>query len=274
MNLSSVQSLKAELLSASQAGTESLVQASLAGELQHFGATQVRAFMSTAAGTRRLQRPLEGIALGVARAEQSQQYRLAIRLQRTGPVVSAMTEHITQRASGEVDIRKIGRIKAFVGEAGFAFYRQRRRPLRIGSSIGDTPPSGFVTAGTLGCFVVRRSKPFYISLLTNNHVIANENKNKKDAPVFQPGTLDKGNPGTDQVALLWKFIKLNKPAVNRVDAAIADILDEIEIDTKTVGTLGNLKGQVSIADLPPKPTVYKVGRTTGQTKGRYWVSLN
>jgi hypothetical protein len=67
---------------------------------------------------------------------------------------------------------------------------------------------------------------------------------------------------------LWKFVKLKKSGRNTVDAAIADLLEEIKIDTKKVGTLGNLTGQVRVTDLPEKATVYKVGRTTGQTKGR------
>ncbi len=257
MKLSSVQSLKSELLSAPQLATDSLRKFVLAED-------SFRAFVSK---TEAVERAMDDIALGVTRVKK-QQYRLAIRLQRTGPHVSAMTQQIVEKAAGEVDVREVGTILKFQGPTTASFYRQRRRPLRIGSSIGDVPPRGFTTAGTLGCFVVRREPPLYISLLTNNHVIANENKNKTDSPVAQPGTLDGGKFNADKVAGLWRFIPLKRLGSNKIDAAIADVVDEIDIEIKRVGTVGNLQGLARIVNLPENPTVYKVGRTTGQTKGR------
>ncbi|HUG90186.1 MAG TPA: hypothetical protein VML55_05105 [Planctomycetaceae bacterium] len=253
MKLSSVRSLKAELFSVPTAVTADLAES-----------TPFAVFSSRRATARRT---MDGIALGVARVKK-QQYRLAVRLQRTGPLISAMTDEISRLAKGEVDVQQIGTLVKFQGPTSAAFYRRRRRPLRIGSSIGDVPLPGFIAAGTLGCFVVRRTAPLFIGMLTNNHVIANENANAIGSPVAQPGTLDGGEFPDDQVGELGKVIKLRKSATNFVDAAVGDVFDDVEFDTRTIGNLGSLEGQVSVLDLPDKATVHKVGRTTGQTKGR------
>lgn len=210
---------------------------------------------------------MDGIALGVSIAKK-REYRLAVRLQRTGPLVSAMTEEISKKCNGEVDIKEIGTIVKFQRPTTPAFCRKRRRPLRIGSSIGDVPPPDFIAAGTLGCFVVRRSAPFYLGLLTNNHVIANENANSLGSPVAQPGTLDGGRFPADEVAALGKFVNLKTSGRNFADAAVGDIFEDIAFDPRTLGNLGKLQGAGDVLDLPANATVHKVGRTTGQTKGR------
>ena len=253
MKLSSVRSLKTELLSVPRAVAASLAEAT--------------PFAAFSARREAAQRTMDGIALGVAMADKKQ-YRLAVRLQRTGPLITAMTEEIRKQAKGEVDVKEIGTIVKFQGPTTAAFYQQRRRPLRIGSSIGDVPPPGFIVAGTLGCFVVRRSAPFFIGMLTNNHVIANENANPIDSPVAQPGTLDGGSFPGDEVGALGKVVKLKATRSNLVDAAVADVFEDIAFDTKTIGNLGSLQGQENIFNLPANATVHKVGRTTGQTKGR------
>lgn len=251
MKLASVQALKQELLSIPATLVESAVAS--------------RSVSAFAASTEIGDRSMRGIALGVT--GQKQKYRLAVRLQRSGPLVSAMTEQIRKRASGEVDVRYVGGIVKFVNETKPAFYRRRRRPLRIGSSISDVQDE-FISAGTLGCFVVRRTAPYYIGALTNNHVIANENGNPIGSTVVQPGTLDDETPAGSQVGELGKVIKLRKQGANFIDAAIADIHDEIEIETRRIGNLGNVRGLGNTAGLGEHATVYKVGRTTGQTKGR------
>ena len=253
MQLSSVRSLKAELLDVSSAAAASLAES-----------TSFSAFSTRRATA---QRTMNGIALGVSVAGK-RKYRLAVRLQRTGPLVSAMTKQITKRAKGEVDVQEIGTIVKFQGPTSPAFYQKTRRPLRIGSSIGDVPPPGFIAAGTLGCFVVRRSSPFFIGMLTNNHVIANENANAIGSPIAQPGTLDGGSFPDDEVGELGKVIKLKAKGSNFVDAAVGDVFDAIDIDTRTIGNLGSLLGQGDVVNLPANATVHKVGRTTGQTKGR------
>lgn len=252
MQLSSVRSLKEELLSNVEAiapGLESSMP---------FAAFTARRDAVT--------RTLEGIALGIVKVKKGQ-YRLAVRLQQTGPLASAVAEEIRGKAKGEVDVKFIGSVVKFAGQTSAAFYRQRRRPLRIGSSIGDVPPQGYKSAGTLGCFVVRRTAPYYYGLLSNNHVIAGENANPVGSPIAQPGTLDGGKFPADEIATLGKKIAL-KRGINYIDAAVADLWDGVEIDPRRIGNLGDLSGKQSVHNLPEQATVYKVGRTTGQTKGR------
>lgn len=105
-------------------------------------------------------------------------------------------------------------------------------------------------------------------MLTNNHVIANENANAIGSPIAQPGTLDGGSFPDDEVGVLGKVIKLKTTGTNFVDAAVGDVWDTIEFDTQTIGNLGSLSGLVDVVNLPANATVHKVGRTTGQTKGR------
>ncbi|CAN5764976.1 hypothetical protein BH24ACI5_BH24ACI5_20390 [soil metagenome] len=48
------------------------------------------------------------MALGVA--PRGREYRIAIRLQRAALRDSALVEHVTKKANGEVDVRLVGRI--------------------------------------------------------------------------------------------------------------------------------------------------------------------
>jgi S1-C subfamily serine protease len=253
MRLASVLELKEKLLSSPRVLMERVATA-----------MSFRAFVGAreAAAT-----TMAGIALGVAPAKKG--YSLAVRLQESGPLVSAMTENIRHEARDEVDVQYVGNIVKFAKHpaAPRPWYQQRRRPLRIGSSVSDVHTE-FDSAGTLGCFVMHRKSPQQIGLLTNNHVIANENRNPLETPVVQPGTLDGGNYPADQVAELVKFVRLRRRATNYVDAAIADLDEGIRYNTRQIGNLGDLNGQGNVVDLPANAIVHKVGRTTGQTQGR------
>ena len=252
MQLESVRALKEELLSVPR----SLVaRVATTRSFRAFSATQVTT-----------DRVMTRVALGVTPISKNE-YRLAIRQQQSGPLMNALTEQITAEAKGEVDVRYIGRLTKFAGVTQPDFYQAKLRPLRIGSSISDVQTS-FISAGTLGCFVVRRQSPYYIGMLTNNHVIANENQNGVGSAIVQQGTLDGGKEAQHLVGALGKMIRLRSTHDNEFDAAVADIYDDVEFDTKTIGNLGKLKGLGDVVALPSQATVYKVGRTTGQTKGR------
>jgi hypothetical protein len=88
MKLDSVRSLKGELLSIPRTLVTSLAA--------------TRAFSAFADNREAADRTMLGIALGVA--VKGKEYQLAVRLQQTGPLVTAMTERIRKRAKGEVDI--------------------------------------------------------------------------------------------------------------------------------------------------------------------------
>lgn len=67
--------------------------------------------------------------------------------------------------------------------------------------------------------------------------------------------------------LLSSFILLSGSQKNRVDAALALLDPGIQADEGTLTGLGSLQG-IRTAPLEGDETVFKVGRTTGLTRGR------
>jgi len=165
-------------------------------------------------------------------------------------------QEIHRLARGEVEVRFIGPVR----KQAAGYYRGRRRPLVIGCSIGHFE----ITAGSLGCLVRNaRGAP---RILSNNHVLADENRAKKGDDILQPGRFDGGRKGRDTVGSLDTFVRVRFKGRNQVDAAIAGIAKGIEFDATTLG------GDARLTGVAPDPTavveVAKVGRTTALTKGR------
>jgi hypothetical protein len=146
-------------------------------------------------------------------------------------------------------------------DTALPWHRTRQRPLLIGSSIGHVA----ITAGTLGAFALHRKtqKPV---ILSNNHVLANEDAAKIGDAILQPGAFDGGRRRLDRVGALIDFVPLKSRGDNLVDAAIAAIDPEIRFDARTLTELGELQGQREEV-LAPGNAVAKVGRTTGVTRG-------
>ncbi len=146
--------------------------------------------------------------------------------------------------------------------ATLPWYQKMTRPLRIGASIGHFK----ITAGTLGAFVRDRGDGS-ILILSNNHVLANENRAKKGDHILQPGAFDGGQDPAQKVGELLRFVRLKKTGANRVDCAVASIDSGIAFDQRTLTGLGKIAGlgDPVLADDAP---VGKVGRTTGTTRGR------
>ena len=157
------------------------------------------------------------------------------------------------------DVIETGRFFAQVPIA-----QQRRRPARGGCSVGFQA-AGFVMAGTFGCLVTDGTRRY---ILSNNHVLADENTLPLNSPIFQPGLLDGGVAAADRVARLRRFVRIRKlPADNRVDAAIA------APDTPGVASPLILPNVGALGTTAPVPAtvgmrVHKHGRTTGYTRGR------
>lgn len=198
------------------------------------------------------------LALGISRRTRgSGGFRLAVRIQQRPLEGSALVDMLRKRARGEADIRYIGRVRP---GAATAQANHRARPLVIGASLGHPA----VTAGTLGCFV--RDRRGRVCVLSNNHVLANENGAKIGDPIVQPGAIDGGRVGRDTVARLERFVRLLPGRVNRMDAAIASVQPKLAFEPGVLRGLGNLRGVGSMLDIGDE--VAKVGRTTGLTRGR------
>lgn len=142
--------------------------------------------------------------------------------------------------------------------------QQRHRPVPGGVS-GSLGPEAVKTryAGTLGVIVTDQATPPARYVLSNNHVLADENRASDGAIVVQPATLDGGAPG-DRIATLARFVPLvfnNAP--NSMDAAIAEF-DSAATGAPTILGVGEPTG----ADDPTlNLLVRKSGRTTGVTEG-------
>ncbi|WP_460918560.1 chymotrypsin family serine protease [Pseudoxanthomonas sangjuensis] len=89
-----------------------------------------------------------------------------------------------------------------VVQSGPIFAQQSRtgrvRPAPGGVSIGHIG----ITAGTLGCLVLKSGNPH---ILSNNHVLANSNDASVGDAILQPGPADGGRDPADQIARLVEW---------------------------------------------------------------------
>jgi len=209
--------------------------------------------------------PARTLALGIAPGRDND-FKLAVRVQRRGLEDAAQLETIQRRARGEVEVRYIGRVAALSGRRAATpdvpWPQGRTRPLVIGASIGHYR----ITAGTLGAFVVLR-KGGEVRVLSNNHVLADEDRGKKGDAILQPGAYDGGRNPQDRVARLDVAVKLKPRATNRVDAALAAVDAAVAYDPRTLRGVGTLAG-LAKAPVEQVAAVAKLGRTTGHTRGR------
>ena len=196
------------------------------------------------------------LALGIA--SKGKGFRLALRLQHRAMENSPEVESIRKQARGEVDVRYVGRILKLAKP----WHQKRNRTLLIGGSVGHFN----ITAGTLGCFVRARSGGG-LHILSNNHVLADENQALIGDAILQPGAFDGGQNPKDVIGKLAKFEELRWDGVNFVDCAIASINDGIKANVRKLEGLGSLAG-VGPAFLDAGAKTAKVGRTTGLTRGR------
>jgi len=163
----------------------------------------------------------------------------------------------------EADVIEAGRFRAF---AATPKEQTRIRPARPGCSVGFAftgAEAGSVMAGTFGAVVEADGKRF---ILSNNHVLANQNSLPIGSTIFQPGLLDKNAPGTDVVAKLSKFIPLSANNPNQVDCAIAEVTDAMLVSPSVMPKVGKLKSAQTLAAAVGMK-VEKTGRTTSFTAG-------
>lgn len=200
-------------------------------------------------------------------------------------------DRIPQFANGlrQTDVLEVGDIKALS-------YTNKERPAPGGVSIGHYR----ITAGTLGT-VVRDAKTGQVLILSNNHVLANSNDAILGDPILQPGPVDGGKLGRDEIGTLLRFAPIdfnldggscplaefyadvgnafatmlgskhrvktfafNPQAVNLVDAAVATPYSSADLDPHILN-IGVVSGTAP-AFLGQE--VRKTGRTTEYTEGK------
>lgn len=220
----------------------------------------LKAFALGAKPVRDVSGAIPSFALGVAH-KSGKQYRLAVRCQREELMDSKAMQQIRKRAKDEVDVRFIGRLRKRASQ----WNQKKVRPLQIGLSCGHFE----ITAGTLGCFVRLRNDASKLFILSNNHVLADENKAKSGDPILQPGIFDGGHNPQELVANFTKTVKLKTTGANPIDAAIAEVTsgNASVVNVRTIKGLGRLSG-LGPAFVDEGTAVAKVGRTTNLTRGR------
>ena len=165
--------------------------------------------------------------------------------------------------------KRIGNVGTDVIETGrFVVLQPRRqkrmRPVRPGCSIGCQPKDGHLMAATLGAIVAKNSKHY---VLSNNHVLANENRLPLGSPIFQPGLRDKDAPGKDRIARLSHYVRLKVHGSNQVDCAIAQLAKKTTWNAAVLPRVNRMKTGIPIA-AAVKMAVEKTGRETGYTTGK------
>jgi hypothetical protein len=139
--------------------------------------------------------------------------------------------------------------------------RQRLRPAKPGCSVGFRSPGDRQMAGTLGALVESKKEGY---ILSNNHVLAGGNSLPTGTNIYQPGLADAVDP--EPIAELSNYSPLSNSVPNRVDCAIAKVIDPTLVDPIFLPSVGRL---ASAAPVEPDlgMIVEKVGRTTGYTIG-------
>jgi len=188
------------------------------------------------------------------------------------------------------DVLEVGDLRALQDRT------ERWRPAPPGVSLGHYS----ISAGTFGC-IVRDRQTGERLILSNNHVLANENDAHEGDPILQPGTVDGGQTGEDAIATLLRFVpihfegdtppstsclpvewlgqvakglewegmakKLEGKAVainNLVDAAVAKLLNE-DMVLDEILEIGAVRGTSAIT---LGMLVRKSGRSTGLSSGK------
>lgn len=241
MRLSSVRELKASLVRTPDSGFAMAVR-----EIAPFGVAARR--------VSDVQKVQPSIALGVAPGKAAKDFRLAIRVQHRQLLKSDYVNKLMDSARGEADVRFIGTL-AKRGDGN----RSRQRPLRPGTSVGHFR----ITAGTIGCLVERGRQTL---ILSNNHVLADENAGQVGDAILQPGAYDGGRQPRDVIGELVATVDLLVGKSNRMDCAVASIAGTVEFDPVPIGMRSHL--HADLADPEEGGRVEKVGRTTGRTRGR------
>ncbi len=191
------------------------------------------------------------------------------------PEVQLNPEHVIPKeiCGYSTDVVEIGTVRALNGKEDKT---KKFRPLQAGISVGHKD----VTAGTLGWYVERGVNVY---LLSNNHVLANENSGRKGDVILQPGSYDGGKLPDDVCAKLADFIPISfveyncpyrdalmkivrlfmRAKLNKADVAIAEPTVGYELKFIDLPPVKGVNHDIKVGD-----EVAKTGRTTCTTVGR------
>jgi hypothetical protein len=190
-------------------------------------------------------------------------------------------EDISKLNKSDLIPNKIESVKTdVVGKTGklvkLGTYVTKERPVVPGISCGHL----WTTAGTIGGAFLNRHDQFVI--LSNNHVLAVENRGKRGHLTIQPGQYDRGS-WRDRIGLLHYYRGLGKSNKMVFDAhnwrknpynvedsatCLIDDPDTFINEIKDIGAMSGWNDNPTV-DM----AVQKTGRTTGHTTGNI-IGLN
>jgi hypothetical protein len=195
-----------------------------------------------------------------------------------GVVLATVTVKAVSQANAAASASAIVTIAAQTNQNG------QSGAVKLGTSGGNATDitGNKCCSGTLGSLVTRNGTKY---VLSNNHVLAKSDFANIGDPIDQPGLVDAPSPcvasGTNTVANLSEFYKLETGSLPKVDAAIAKIVNGAVDPSGNILFLGatqtngvpdpgapNAGAGISPAQAvgaPHNGLVAKVGRTTGLT---------
>lgn len=188
-------------------------------------------------------------------------YKLAIHILDKSYI--ELIQPVVDLARGEVNVQITG--QAYPLSFGRNYHQ---RPISIGMSISHFDL--LAPAGTLGCFVKKREQSELL-ILSNNHILANDNNAEIGDLIIQPARED-GGSDTDLIAALEDFVPLENDKINFVDAAVARVKNINDVgnlfELSGIGLLRGFYDQEQVIRLvEDQCMVSKIGRKTGLTKG-------
>ena len=137
-------------------------------------------------------------------------------------------------------------------------YQSRNMNFGVSGGNVNDMTSTFCCSGTLGSLVHAGTTQY---ILSNNHVLARQDRAVPGENISQPGLVDSGCQPATHVADFTRAVKLG----DNVDCAIA------EVRAGTMNSNGSIQGLGTISSVIKSPSVglavTKSGRTTGTTTG-------
>lgn len=193
------------------------------------------------------------MAIGVALGDKPEDHLLAVRARSEDDVDHELLAHITKQAGGEVDLKYTGPL-----DIQPVTDSMPTRRLSIGASAAhyDHP------AGTIGFFAMKDGAA---GIVSNNHVLAAQNRGVDADEVLHPSPADSGRSPNDVIAHLCGNYPRLRPEGQIVDCAFARLVPGLSYDPLALGPTERLKTSIAVAEKQLR--VDKIGRTTGRTHG-------
>lgn len=204
------------------------------------------------------------ISVGVGYTKDPGSYKVAVRIRSWSPVNLAFRLKLKMIVGAEADVRFTGPVRPL----NCPGVTPRQTRFGIGASVSN--PKGR-QAGTLG-FFARRNSDGALGIVSNNHVIAREDRGQEGEVILHPSHCDGGRDPDHVIARLdgnYPPLHVRPQVPKLVDCAFAVLDPDIAVDNQILSSLGNGERLSSTLGSPDEAvTVFKVGRTSNFTTGR------